>query len=103
MTARRSVLHTKRIFVLTAIRDAQPAANQNLLIATLGCAFFEASPVHGAQHLASQIIANLRRDGLIEDVADRCPTCRGARTRGQHNVPLVITQRGIDYLTAATR
>jgi hypothetical protein len=53
------------------------------------------SRTYGQQRATSQSIAKLRKLGLIVDVAERCPTCGGARTRGKRNVPLNLTEAGI--------
>ena len=48
--------------------------------------------VYGYQRATSSAISNLRRRGLIEDVAKRCPTCHRAMTRHLHNVELRIVK-----------
>ncbi len=49
-------------------------------------------PVYGKQRAASRAIAELRRAGMVEDVACRCDKCDKAQTRGSRNVPLYPTK-----------
>jgi hypothetical protein len=50
----------------------------------------------GDYHPISQVVARLRKQGVIVDVAERCPHCGAARTRGQKNVPLRLTAYGME-------
>jgi hypothetical protein len=45
-------------------------------------------PTYGRQRKASNLIAALRRKGLVSDVAERCKECGAARTRGTRGVKL---------------
>jgi hypothetical protein len=75
-----------------------PGTTQTKLIKGFGHQFFDATPQYGSQRQASSIIAALRRDGLVNDVSKRCPTCGAARTRGKRNVKLFVTENGVERL-----
>lgn len=51
--------------------------------------------LYGRQRATSAAVATLRRGGFIRDV-DRCDCCNRALTRGQRNVGLFATPKGIE-------
>lgn len=71
------------------IKDKEPC-DMPILSAKLKV---EDSRLHGRQHFVSRAIMSLRRQGIIEDVADRCPHCHRA-ARDFKTVPLFLTQLG---------
>lgn len=62
--------------------------------------FPQANRLHGLQHTTSKVIERLRKLGFINDVAERCPHCHQATTRGSRNVPLIVTHAGIEHIAA---
>lgn len=58
----------------------------------------ERSMLYGWQRPTSAAIAYLRFRGYLEDVARRCEHCGSALTRRSKNVPLLITERGLEEL-----
>lgn len=60
--------------------------------------FGEDSVVYGQQQRVNTLIANYRRAGFLEDVAERCTCCGAAKTRGIRNQPLTITDKGRAFL-----
>jgi hypothetical protein len=60
-------------------------------------AFPVESKIYGRQQFTSALIARFRHAGFIKD-CDRCQCCKRALTRGERNVPLHITEKGIQYL-----
>lgn len=58
------------------------------------------SELYGMQRKVSQAVAALRRRGLLDDVAARCPTCHSALTRHVRNVPLNVTAAGRGRVSA---
>ena len=65
----------------------------------LAVLFREGEVTKGFYHPISQAVASLRRKGLLADVAQRCPHCNSALTRGQKNVPLRLTSDGLQSAT----
>jgi hypothetical protein len=83
--------------VLEYIRDADGVTG-----AELADIFPVESMTYGRQRYTSTLIARYRSAGFIEDCS-RCETCKRALTRGLRNVPLIITEKGREYLRRANR
>lgn len=52
---------------------------------------------NGLQKAASWAVVSLRKRGYLVDVEARCPHCGCAKTRGQKNIPLQLTDEGKRY------
>jgi hypothetical protein len=57
----------------------------------------------GYYHPVSHSVARLRRQGIIQDVGKRCEHCQRALTRGQKNVPLLLTDYGMSVYLQQNR